>query len=483
MISKTISDIRNDIVTAYSAHIPSLDISTGTPEREMFIEAPIAGQLINLWNELIYAAKLFAPINYYQDLEESDINTYCANYGIAPVAATYSSGSVIFYTYNKPTTDIYINNGQVVQTLDTPPIQFAVNGSYAMYANSVSNYYNAVLGRYELLCSVVAKLPGAQYRAASGAISNISGNIPGIDGCTNLDLVGGGSSIDTPQSRLQRVVAQFQGRSIASTQGLQNYVNTLTSAANVVGTGSPLMLRDEGLGGCIDIYVRGSTLVTTTDTFTAVITDPTGPRLFTSTGFALSSQPVSSISSFVVNGIALSGASYHLVKDTGILSGSTQGYDRIELTSTGITSTGHLSIGDVINTTYIYNGLLSTIQNTLTNPTNLYINRSYLVRQMTAVTINTTASLAIANGYTWNAVVASVELSIDTYLSSLVNNTSVELANIIGVMKNIAGVSNINIPTVSILNIGGGNLTAQGDILLGANEYAVTGSVNLTQWV
>ena len=200
MISKTISDIRNDIVTAYSAHIPSLDISTGTPEREMFIEAPIAGQLINLWNELIYAAKLFAPINYYQDLEESDINTYCANYGIAPVAATYSSGSVIFYTYNKPTTDIYINNGQVVQTLDTPPIQFAVNGSYAMYANSVSNYYNAVLGRYELLCSVVAKLPGAQYRAASGAISNISGNIPGIDGCTNLDLVGGGSSIDTPQS-------------------------------------------------------------------------------------------------------------------------------------------------------------------------------------------------------------------------------------------------------------------------------------------
>jgi len=482
MISKTISDIRNDIVTAYGAHVPSLDLSTGTPEREMFIEAPIAGQLINLWNKVIYAAKLFAPMGYYQDLDESDVNAYCSNYGITPVAATYSTGAVTFYTYNKPTVDIYINNGQIVQTLDNPAIQFSVNGSYVMYVNSISNYYNAVRGRYEIMCSVVAKLAGAQYRAASGSISNISGGIPGIDGCTNTDLVGGGASMDTPQARLQRVVAQFQGRSIASTQGLQNYVSTLTSAVNVVGAGNPLMKRDGGLGGCIDLYVRGTTLVTTTDTFTVSITDITGARLLTSTGFVLGYQPVSSIESLVINGKSLLAASYKLVKDTGILSGSTEGFDRIELTPTGITSTGYLTAGDVINTTYLYNGLLNSIQTTLMRPSNLYINRSYLVRQMTAVTIDTTASIAISSGYTWNAVVNAVELGIDTYISSLLNNSSIELANIIGAMKNITGVANINIPTVSILNVGGGNLTAQGDITLGANEYAITGTVNLTQW-
>ena len=72
------SEIRSEIISALTSLLPNIDVeTTGTPERDMFVEAPISGQLITLWNKIIYAAKLHAPLVYYADLEESDINNYC----------------------------------------------------------------------------------------------------------------------------------------------------------------------------------------------------------------------------------------------------------------------------------------------------------------------------------------------------------------------------------------------------------------------
>ena len=81
-----------------------------------------------------------------------------------------------------------------------------------------------------------------------------------------------------------------------------------------------------------------------------------------------------------------------------------------------------------------------------------------------------------------NSVISTVELGVDNVISGLANNVNVEIADIIGGIKNLPGVDNINIKTVSITNIGGGTLTAQGDVILGRNEYAVTGVCTIVQW-
>lgn len=484
MITKTISEIREDILSSLKSKLPTLDLTEGTPERDIFVEAPIAGQLINLWNKIIYAAKLHAPILYYQDLDEADVNNYCANYNVLPVPASYSNGIVTFYAYNMPSADIYINEGQIVTTLDSPPIEFTVDGTYTIYKNALSNYYNPIYSRYEINCAVTSRKPGASFRAVSGAVTKIVGSISGIEGCVNRDLIGGGANTDTVQNRLTRVIEKFQGRNMASTLGLMTYVRNLAQSVNIIGARDPEMLRDGGLGGCIDIYIRGDNLVTTTDTLTITsVTDSTSSPIVTSTGIQLAYQPVHTIQSLVVNNAIQPTTYYTLSKDTGILARSTNSFDSVTLTSTGRLATGGFKIDDVIDITYNYNGLLHTINNNLIDSQNHYMNRDYLVREMTPVTINFYARIKESIGYPFATVISTVQLGADDVISAISNNENVELADIIGGIKNLPGVDNIDLTTVSIINIGGGTKTAQGDIILGRNEYPVTGTVTVIQWI
>lgn len=265
MINKTISEIRDDIIKAIKARIPFLDLTEGTPERDIFVEAPIAGKLITLWNKLIYAAKLHAPILYYQDLEEGDVNNYCANYNVLPIPATYSRGTVTFYTATAPATDVLITNGTIVTTLDSTSIEFEVEGNYVMYVSSIANYWNSLKNRYEIQCTVAARLAGASYKATANSVVRIKKAISGIDGCTNPDIISGGTDADTVGERVKRVVEKFQGKNIASSAGLSSYLKGQTPVVNIVGAKDPEMLRDDGLGGCIDIYTKGTDPTTVTE--------------------------------------------------------------------------------------------------------------------------------------------------------------------------------------------------------------------------
>ena len=96
MRAKNINDIRTEIIDSLNTYLPGLDVTEGTPERDLFIEAPIAGQLSSIWEALVYSQKLHAPLVYYDDLEEDEIDKFCATYNVIQRAATNSSGSVTF---------------------------------------------------------------------------------------------------------------------------------------------------------------------------------------------------------------------------------------------------------------------------------------------------------------------------------------------------------------------------------------------------
>ncbi|HRZ18858.1 MAG TPA: baseplate J/gp47 family protein, partial [Methanofastidiosum sp.] len=265
MVSKTVDQIRTELVEAFLQRLPNLDLTDGTPERDIFIESPIAGQLITLWDAIIYVSKTFAPILYYSDLDIDDVKTYMANYNVTVNPATYSNGTVTFYTYTEPTTDIVIPEGTIVKTDSSTPIDFSVDGTYTIYSAISNSYYNPILNRWEINCSVKAVLAGPNYRAGANSVINIATSINGIQGCTNENAISGGQPEETLESALRRVIEKFQGRGLSSTQGLISYVGSYVTAVNVVGAEDPEMLRDEGYGGCVDIYVIGSDSTNYTD--------------------------------------------------------------------------------------------------------------------------------------------------------------------------------------------------------------------------
>ena len=485
MISKTINELRTDLVDGLLTRIPNIDITDGTPERDMFIEAPISGQLITLWDKLIYTAKLFAPLTYYNDLSEDDINLYLANYNVTPLAATYSTGVVTYYTYNMPTRDIIINSGSIAKTDSSTPVEFAVQGDYVIYASISSYYYNVTLGRYEIDCSVKAVNSGSSYRAGINTVTVTGTSIPGIEGCINAASITGGSEPETIQSALRRTVEKFQGRGLASTQGLKSYVQSYTSTVNVVTAEDPEMTRDLEMGGAVDIYVKGETITTVTDTVTITGIGLANPLSvdYTNSSIKMLYQPAIRLVSVAKNSTILSPTFYTLTKDTSIMiKESTRSLDKMTLTSTGISSTGYFVDGDVIEITYTYNSLLTTISDDLNSTSNYYMNRDYLLRSMTPVTINTAFTFKETAGQNFTNVSADVQLSIASFIDAILNNGSVERADIVGVAKQNVYVDNIYLPSVVLTPIGGGTVTSAGDILLGKNEYPQSGNIILTRW-
>ena len=497
MISKTVNDIRLEVTAELLSRLPALDLTEGTPERDLFVEAPIAGQLVPLWDKVVYTSKLFAPMIYYTDLVQSDVETYMANFNVVLAGATKSSGSVTFFTQTAPTTDITIPDGTLVSTNESTPVSFAVEGTYTIYSSIASSYYNSVLSRWEITCYVSSVYAGPDYKAGSGAITIISSAVPHIDGVINNNPVSGGASGESLDSGLRRVLAKFQGRGLSTNQGILNYVLGFSSDATVVSAEDVEMLRDLGRGKCIDIYIKDVIYSDANDSVTITSTGLKYPENVMYTGYTitLTKQPVHEVISFSINGTIIPLDDFDIVKDTGLYSLSTSGYDKVSLTSTGmiaLTSTGVLTNyrfkpGDLIEINYLYNSLVHTIQDNLYSVENHYVNRDYLVREMIPVNISVFMSFKEVTGQDWNTVASAVELTISSFINGLSSNSNVELADVIGVAKDITSVDNINIGTVSLTNIGGGTKTAQGDIIITKNSYSITGTatgvITLTRWV
>jgi len=485
MISKTINDLRTEIMTALLEKIPNLDLSEGTPERDIFVEAPIAGQLITIWEKIIYTSKLFAPIVYYSDLTEADIIAYMANFDVAKLAATKSEGTVTFYTNTTPIVDIIIPDGTTVSTASSNPVQFDVQGDYTMYASIASSYYNAVTDRYEISCVVQSINAGTDYRAGANTVTLIPSSITGINGVTNTNSITGGEAAESVNNALRRVVSKYQGRGLPTTPGLLSFVQGFANTANLVTSEDPEMLRDSGRGGAIDIYIIGETLTNSTDAVTITSTGLASPETvnYTNTCIVLTKQPVHEVLSVTKNTVLLIPTYYTLTKDTGILARSTRSLDKIELTSSGLINVGYFAIGDSIEVGYLYNAMLETINTSLTATENYYINRDYLVREMTDVTINVYMKFKELAGQDFTTIASTVELDIATFIDNIQNGGSVELADIVGVAKSNASVDNIDLTTVAITAVGGTVITTyNGDIILGKNQYPVSGTVTLVRW-
>ena len=340
MITKDMNDVRASILRQFATYLPNLDLTEGTPERDLFVEAPLAGFISPLWSYATYIAQLQSPMVYSANLAVDDINNYINTFQIIPVGATYASGTVTFFTYNKPTADIIIGTGTTVTTTSNPPNQYVTTKTAVIYLSNNAPYYNASTERWEITASVQSNTAGSGYAAGANTVTRIPNKINGIDGCTNFMPIIDGSPAESINSKLQKVTQKFQGRDLSSTSGTKSYIKSLSSNANVVLAGDPLMLRDGGLGGCIDVYVMDQNLITTSDTLTITSTgliNPTNVK-YTTTTIKMSNQPVSSLVSLIrtLNGVSTTTPShqYDLIKDTGLLQYSTSSSDQLELVPT-----------------------------------------------------------------------------------------------------------------------------------------------------
>lgn len=459
---KSADQVKSDLENVYKSLDNKLDITSNKVERDLLIEAPVDGAISNLWSTLSGVSKA-QSIQNANSISTDDMDLLASNFNIIRNTATFAEGSIFFYSNIAPISDITISSGIIITTNDINPVRFVTTESKVMYAATPNIYYIPSLNLWGIELKIQCSAAGISGNKNAGLITILNSPITGITSVNNIVATTGGSDSETNTSLANRISARFEGEDLSTIGGLRTFIKSLNNVIDtfVVGPNNSYMLRDEGNGGDVDIYILGSTTATHTDTFTG-----------SSTGYyVMTYQPVISVSSLVGVSTYTEGIDFTFVKDTGVFAGSTSGLDKIIFTTTGL-------IGQDLTLTYTTNSLIGTIQNLFTIDAHDIVNSDVLIKETEQVTINIViTNLILSSGFDETATKNSIQTALSNLINIMGLGITVELADVIGTIKSTAGVDNINILATTITPVGGGTISPQGDILLNAKEYPRIGTI------
>jgi len=478
-------DLRQRLLTTYEDLLPELDLSEGSPERDIFIEAPLDGAILSLAENNEYNAKLSAIYKYQSELSDTDIEEFCSNYNVFRNAPTYSSGIVIFYTYQAPSADVNIPLGTVTFTPGAVKYRFKTSNSVYILLENINEYYNSLSGRWEFPVAVEAVESGQNYVAGSGTVTQFEGTLLGIQGCINSIAITGGDDAETNEEMLNRVSAKQLSKGLHNDVGIQGYVENY-SECYIASADDPLMKRDNGLGGCIDVYVRHTTYETFSES--VVISGMELVKVggkYSESKFYLDKCPVKTITSIVHNGIILSVSEYTLnVDSTSLLSNSTKSKDFIEFNNI------KLSEGDTLLVYGTYNAFLHTLSDELNNVNNKFSLRDVLVREMLPCEITIAAQVQPISTVTVDKQLKSIDASVtavwasalQNYINSLQHGCTITVSDIVRELNSLSTVQNINLDSCVITDISGRASIGDKYIYFNKNVYPILSQTMFTLW-
>ena len=202
-----------------------------------------------------------------QTLIDSMFEHLASKVGVTRDGGKRSRGAVTFYTTSRPETTKTFSIGTAVgggRFRTTSFAQITPTGS--------SSIYDPSTGRYAVEAYLQATSPGEAYNLAEGQIKTLDVAQSGVS-VTNTSRTFGGTNRESNRNLAARASQKVAGLDSGRMQG---YVNTSIEVpgvrqVNVVDGGHPLMMRDmvDGThtGGKVDIWVRGESEATHTDTF------------------------------------------------------------------------------------------------------------------------------------------------------------------------------------------------------------------------
>lgn len=212
-----------------------------------------------------------------QDLIDQQFDKSAGNYNLERRSSVRATGSVVFYTTRQPSADILIPEGTVVYypgdtELNINPVNFEVVGQYIIQADNASSYYNPTNERYEIKAEIRAEAAGEAGNVAAGAINTVTGLAPFVSVINEVPTSYGADEESNQQlgARIKLARSSFDSGTkpgyLATVYGIPGVIEV-----NVQEAGDPLMVRDwdstenRNIGGKVDIYIRGKTIVQSID--------------------------------------------------------------------------------------------------------------------------------------------------------------------------------------------------------------------------
>jgi uncharacterized phage protein gp47/JayE len=435
--------------------LPNLD-ATKSVARDLFINV-MSRQFSDQYNAIRHIF-LIQSLQNISEISIEELDAYGENFSRPRLSATKASGTIKFYMNiaraypvtiplgTRVATQPTLTNNQQISFLTTQAVTISAGAMYALIPIEADE---------------------------SGVLGNVGSNtitIPidptDVDGITNPIATTGGVDQETNENYAQRLITVFKSRNIATTTGIKEVVLARSEVIDVyvADVGNPVMVRDSGLGGKVDVYVQSEA------GFSGLVENES--YVYTGVDYILLNQPVISIAQVLVNDIAIPAVDYALVPDTGIYSKSTRATDSLHIISGA-------SPSDVIKVTYAYNKLFNDLQELMDDDSYHVAGIDILIRSAVETLIDVTCTVEIQLGYIFADIKASIADQLTNYIENQNIGSRIVYGDVLNIIHDTAGV----IDMLPISRLSRSTENTNSTIQLLGNEYPRAGTITINQFL
>jgi Uncharacterized homolog of phage Mu protein gp47 len=259
---RTLNEIVKNIIDDIHDKLPNVDTKEGTFIRDVFIN-PGASQIFQLYQD----AKM---IEYSQSILTAtgeELDKLAQNYFVTRKGASKSYGKLRFYLGDQvPSEIITILKGSTAYTRATDnrvEIYFETLVTVTVIPEDISSYsYDSTEGQYYVEVEASSVDTGSINNVGAKEITVLGEGLDSVTKVINPFAFSGGTDAESDTSLMLRVSMAITGSNIGTKDGYNSFILKQEGVidAKVVGAGEPLMTRDNGEGGMVDIYVRAEKL-------------------------------------------------------------------------------------------------------------------------------------------------------------------------------------------------------------------------------
>lgn len=288
--------------------------------------------------------------------------------------------------------------------------------------------------------------------------------VTGFPNVTNKTEFANGTDTELDLDFIARMQNEISGNNVGTVNGIKSVVlqNTEATSLSVITAGDMLMAPSRRDGGCLDIYVKGSKIVTTTEDF--ILTSPANIITVNDTY----PKPI------VVNTASINAdANVTVLNDTtSIYAGTQKAYDKLIFSKT--LQAGTYSI------TYSYNQLIKQV-NDLLKSDSYNTGANILVKEAVKVPVDIFLQVV---AYTTdadekNALVNTLISTIKSYISTMKIGEALEQSDIINLCY-IDGINRVVIP-LTYFKKTSETIPAVNDIIeVNNTQYITLGNLSIT---
>lgn len=293
----TDQQLTEEIISSIYDADPNAGVQGGSAIRDLFID-PIVSEIsrVRVVMDFCYKATNFITLNdiddptgsgdslpvenstYKQLLQEAlyldtgvqmqNLINLCfdrlaSNLGVKRREGAVARGEATFFTTSAPTFDLIVPIGHIISGGGS---RFIVLETGTISVDQAPSFYNPLTRRYEITLAIQATVAGVAGNLTSNQI--ISGAPVGLR-VVNSAPTFGGSSRETNQQLTARAMTYISSVDVGTKAGYERVARESAgvSGIQVIDADNQYMIRDNGLGGKVDIWVRGEILSRVSDVY------------------------------------------------------------------------------------------------------------------------------------------------------------------------------------------------------------------------